>query len=249
MVNTENLKQGSAVADQVQLLLRNGENDKAMDLLGMNYGPLARNAMEKVLKYSNLSQDELVRVFGKISDILENVADKISKNKRLNDIKERLKSEQELAEDAAEYAAIRQEALERRLKFEQRMQEIDEQKRKMEEERRQLLEQKRRAKDAAKRREIEERLKRLEKRKQYLEEERRNLEKLREENANCGRNSVQAVGHNAGPAETGFASENAGNKWKNQEFSQQNEAQQHKNSGRTVQTTAQLYAGRRQLER
>ena len=249
MVNTENLKQGSAVADQVQLLLRNGENDKAMDLLGMNYGPLARNAMEKVLKYSNLSQDELVRVFGKISDILENVADKISKNKRLNDIKERLKSEQELAEDAAEYAAIRQEALERRLKFEQRMQEIDEQKRKMEEERRQLLEQKRRAKDAAKRREIEERLKRLEKRKQYLEEERRNLEKLREENANSGRNSVQAAGHNAGPAETGFASENAGNKGERQEFSQQNEAQQHKNSGRTVQTTAQLYAGRRQLER
>ena len=81
------------------MLLRNGENEKALDLLGQNYGPLARNAMEKVMKYSNLSQDEMVRVFGKISDILENVADKISRHERLNEKKEK-------AADFAEYVTL-----------------------------------------------------------------------------------------------------------------------------------------------
>lgn len=64
-MSIENIKQGSVITDKVSLLLRNGENEKALDLLGQNYGPLARNAMEKVMKYSNLSQDEMVRVFGK----------------------------------------------------------------------------------------------------------------------------------------------------------------------------------------
>lgn len=88
-MSIENIKQGSVITDKVSLLLRNGENEKALDLLGQNYGPLARNAMEKVMKYSNLSQDEMVRVFGKISDILENVADKISRHERLNEKKEK----------------------------------------------------------------------------------------------------------------------------------------------------------------
>lgn len=113
-MSIENIKQGSVITDKVSLLLRNGENEKALDLLGQNYGPLARNAMEKVMKYSNLSQDEMVRVFGKISDILENVADKISRHERLNEKKEKAAAAREQAEDAAELAAIQAEAMERR---------------------------------------------------------------------------------------------------------------------------------------
>lgn len=176
-MSIENIKQGSVITDKVSLLLRNGENEKALDLLGQNYGPLARNAMEKVMKYSNLSQDEMVRVFGKISDILENVADKISRHERLNEKKEKAAAAREQAEDAAELAAIQAEAMERRKKFEDRMRWVEEQKQKLEEQRRF-------EKDVRKRREIEEKLKRLEERKKHLETERRNLEKIREENQN-----------------------------------------------------------------
>lgn len=183
-MSIENIKQGSVITDKVSLLLRNGENEKALDLLGQNYGPLARNAMEKVMKYSNLSQDEMVRVFGKISDILENVADKISRHERLNEKKEKAAAAREQAEDAAELAAIQAEAMERRKKFEDRMRWVEEQKQKLAEERRQLEEQRRFEKDVRKRREIEEKLKRLEERKKHLETERRNLEKIREENQN-----------------------------------------------------------------
>lgn len=164
-MSIENIKQGSVITDKVSLLLRNGENEKALDLLGQNYGPLARNAMEKVMKYSNLSQDEMVRVFGKISDILENVADKISRHERLNEKKEKAAAAREQAEDAAELAAIQAEAMERRKKFEDRMRWVEEQKQKLAEERRQLEEQRRFEKDVRKRREIEEKLKRLEERK------------------------------------------------------------------------------------
>ena len=157
-MSIENIKQGSVITDKVSLLLRNGENEKALDLLGQNYGPLARNAMEKVMKYSNLSQDEMVRVFGKISDILENVADKISRHERLNEKKEKAAAAREQAEDAAELAAIQAEAMERRKKFEDRMRWVEEQKQKLAEERRQLEEQRRFEKDARKRREIEEKL-------------------------------------------------------------------------------------------
>lgn len=199
-MSIENIKQGSVITDKVSLLLRNGENEKALDLLGQNYGPLARNAMEKVMKYSNLSQDEMVRVFGKISDILENAADKISKHKRLNEKKEKAAEAKELAEDAAEFAAIQAEALERHRKFEARMRWIEEQKQKMAEERRLLEEQHRHEKDIRKRREIEEKLKRLEERKKHLETERRNLEKMREENQNGSltRTDGRAERNNAG---------------------------------------------------
>ncbi len=203
MANTGNLRQASDVTERVELMLRNGETEKALDTLGLNYGPQARQMMEKVVKYSNLSTDELARVFGKISDILENVADKMEKYERLNEAKAKKQSALEAEEDAAAYAAIQQEALERKMKFEERMRWLDEQKRKMEEERRQLIAQKKMAKDAAKRREIEKKLKQLEKRKKYLEEERRNLEKLREENMQNGGRTGQTAGKGQQqPAET-----------------------------------------------
>ena len=98
-MSTENLKQGSVVTDTISMMLRNGENEKALAYLEQNYGPIAKNAMEKVMKYSNLSQDELVRVFAKVSDILENVAEKIEKNEKLNAIKEKMATEMATVND------------------------------------------------------------------------------------------------------------------------------------------------------
>lgn len=223
MANTGNLRQASDVTERVELMLRNGETEKALDTLGLNYGPQARQMMEKVVKYSNLSTDELARVFGKISDILENVADKMEKYERLSELKAKKQSALEAEEDAAAYAAIQQEALERKMKFEERMRWLDEQKRKMEEERRQLIAQKKMAKDAAKRREIEEKLKQLEKRKKYLEEERRNLEKLREENMQNGGRTGQTAGKGQQPAET------------HTNMQRQTETQQQENNEKVIQ--------------
>lgn len=182
-MNTENLKQGSVVSDNVSLMLRNGENEKALAYLEQNYGPMAKNAMEKVMKYSNLSQDELVRVFAKVADILENVAEKIEKNEKLNAKREKLAAEQELADDAKELAYMQEAALERQQRFEDRINWMEEQKRKIAEERRQLEEQHRRERDSKRRREIEKKMKKLEERKKHLEEERQKLEELKQQNA------------------------------------------------------------------
>ena len=182
-MSTENLKQGSVVTDTISMMLRNGENEKALAYLEQNYGPIAKNAMEKVMKYSNLSQDELVRVFAKVSDILENVAEKIEKNEKLNAIKEKMATEMELKEDAEEAAYMQAEALARQKRFEERIKWMEEQKKKMAEEKRQLEEQYRRERDIEKRKEIERKMKALEKRRKHLEEERKNLEELKQQNA------------------------------------------------------------------
>ena len=182
-MSTENLKQGSVVSDKISLMLRNGENEQALAYLEQNYGPMAKNALEKVMKYSNLSQDELVRVFAKVADILENVAEKIEKNERLNIKKEQLAIEKEMAEDAKELAYMQEAAQERQQRFEDRIKWMEEQKRKMAEEKRQLEEEYRRERDVRKRREIEKKMKKLEERKKHLEEERQKLEELKQQNA------------------------------------------------------------------
>ncbi len=174
-MSVENIKQGSVVAERVSLLLRNGENDKALDLLALNFGPMAKNAMEQVMKYRNLSQDELVRVFGKISDILENAADKMAKNERLNETKEQSEAAAAEAEKIAEAAAAQAGVLERRQQFEARINWIEEQKQKIAAEKKQLELQHKKEKDLRKRRQIEEKLKKLEERRKHLEKERKEL--------------------------------------------------------------------------
>ena len=100
-MSSENLRGHSFITDRIKLELQNGEVEKAMDLLAQNYGPIAKNLFEKVVNSKILQKDELARLFGKISDLCENCADKMDKNVRMQAQKEET-AQKEAKEEAKE---------------------------------------------------------------------------------------------------------------------------------------------------
>lgn len=181
-MNIENIKQGGIITEQVSEAFKRGEIEKALQIMEQNFGPAVKGLLENVIKYTNLSTDELGGIFGKISDFLERAAEKITNNERLMEKISKERQAHGQAESIADLAALKMASLERQQRFEDRINWIEEQKRKIAEEKKRLEEQKKREKDIAKRREIEKKLKEVEKRRQTLEEERKKLAELKKEN-------------------------------------------------------------------
>lgn len=196
-MGAENIKQGSEVTERVAAALKRGDNQKALELLEQNFGAMAKNLMENTMKYSTLSQNELARVFAKVSDILENVADKMDKNERLSERKEKADKTAEEAARQAEVDAAKQAAAARQQRFEERLNWLEQQKRQLFKEQEDLKRQHRKEKNQAKRRIIEEKLKKLDERRRHLEEERQKLENIKKDEpqqTNTGSRPINQTG-------------------------------------------------------
>lgn len=183
----ENIKEGGIVTEQVSRLLLTGETQKALELMEQKFGPQVRSLMENALKNRNMSPDELARTLSKVSDILENIAEKISKMRQVEDRKNVAAAEKQAKENAAKAIEAQLKAAESQKKMEERLKAIEEikkqirdkdkEKEKLEKEHI-MLEQKPNSKEKRKKlKEIDEKLKQLEKRKKELAKKREKIEK------------------------------------------------------------------------
>lgn len=202
MSKSGQIKAASDVSERVSTNFRQGRSEEALSLLEREYGPQARALMERVMTQYNLDDNQMSRLFEKVSEVLEHAADKTAKFERLENktIKEvnRIKA----AEEAARVAAYREAQEAKQKAFEERLEKIRQEYKKLDKEEKNLdKEEAKRRKELAKEKRIEKR-RQIEARLQQIEERKRVL-RARRQQLEADRQRIQAGGTLETPEKTG----------------------------------------------
>jgi len=193
------IKEDSETLRRVGEFIRQGDMDKAYDLMAQSFGPASVEALKKAVSYG-ISPEKLGQILTKAPLAIDRFERRLQQRGKDKAMAEAIQK-QAAAQKAAELKA-KQEILETQRRVEERLNRIDKKRerlfgehRKLDEKERSLREKIRREKKLEKRRQIEEELKRVKERKIVLEKERQRLEELRREEIN-----KQQTGNTAAPA-------------------------------------------------
>ncbi len=178
------IKEDSQTLKRVGELIRQGETDKAYDLMAQAFGLNSVEALKKAMSYG-ITPEKLGELLTKAPLALDRFAERVQQ-RRKDMVMAKAIEQQAAQQKAAEIAAAKQ-AAEAQKRFEERMKYYEEQKqklfhkdRKLTDEEKKLREKMRKEKRAEKRREFEQRLKEIEAKRRKLTEERRKLEAMRQ---------------------------------------------------------------------
>ncbi len=178
------IKEDSQTLKRVGEFIRQGETDKAYDLMAQAFGLNSVEALKKAMSYG-ITPEKLGELLTKAPLAIDRFEQRLVKRGKDIAIAKAIEQEAE-AQKAAEIAAARQ-AAEAQKKFEARMKYYEEQKRKLfhkdrklTDEEKKLQHEMQKEKRAEKRRQIEQRLREVREQKRKLVEEQRKLEAMRQ---------------------------------------------------------------------
>lgn len=193
------IKEDSETLKRIGEFIRQGEMDKAYDLMSQSFGPASVEALKKVVSYG-VAPEKLGYILTQAPLALERFERRLQERGKDKAMAEAI-AQQAAAQKAAELKA-KQEMVETQRRVEARLRYIDRRRerlfgehRKLNEKERKIREKIRREKRLEKRRKLEEELKRIEERKRVLAQERQRLEEQRRAETN-----KQQTGNTASPA-------------------------------------------------
>lgn len=193
------IKEDSETLKRVGEFIRQGEMDKAYDLMAQSFGPASVESLKKAVSYG-VSPERLGQMLTKAPLAIDRFERHLQQRGKAKAIAEAIE-QQAAAQKAAELKAEK-EMLETQRRVEARLRYIDRHRErlfgehhKLDEKERKLREKIRREKRLERRRKMEEELKRIRERKEVLEKEKQRLEEMRRQETN-----KQQTGNTAAPA-------------------------------------------------
>ncbi|MCM1323354.1 MAG: hypothetical protein NC218_04265 [Acetobacter sp.] len=178
------VKEDSQTLKRIGEFIRQGEMDKAYDLMAQAFGPASVEALKKAVSYG-ITPEKLGELLVKAPLAVDRFEQRLQQ--RGKDIAMAEKIEKQIAAQKAAEIAATKEAAESQKKFEERMKYYEEQKKKLHnkdkklsKEEESLLKKMHKEKKAEKRRQIEQKLREVREKKRQLLEEKKKLEAMRQ---------------------------------------------------------------------
>ena len=178
------IKEDSQTLKRVGEFIRQGDMDKAYELMAQSFGPNSVEALKKAMSYG-ITPEKLGELLSKAPQAVDRFEQRLQQRGKDMAVAKAIE-QQIIAQKAAETAAAK-EALESQKRFEERMKYYEQQKKRLQnkdkkltDEEKKLLKKMEKEKKVEKRRLIEQKLREVREQKRKLVEEKRKLETLRQ---------------------------------------------------------------------